>query len=281
MQLACQSLGGEVKPGPQPRVRPGRSATSTSADGLFAGVPTETVVWMSHGDQVQHGQRRLRPAGRHRHLPARRRPAPQRGRSTACSSTPRSATRRTAASILRNFLYDVCGCQGTVEDGRRSSSETVEELRQRDRQAPRHLRAVRRRRFVGDGGPARHGPSARRSRASSWTTGCCARARSRRCSSTFRDHFQADLHVVDARRPLPATPWPASPTRRRSGSIIGHVFIDVFKDEAQRIDERQVPGAGHALPRRDRERRLGRTARRRTSRCTTTSAACRRSWASS
>ena len=42
------------------------------------------------------------------------------------------------------------------------------------------------------------------------------------------------------------------PERKRR--IIGHVFIDVFEEEAQRIGRRRLPGAGHALPRRDRER---------------------------
>ena len=83
---------------------------------------------------------------------------------------------------------------------------------------------------------------------------------------TFRDYFKADLHVVDAPRPVPLGARPASPIRRRSGSIIGHVFIDVFKDEAKSHPGREVPRPGHALPRRDRERRRRPTARPRRSR---------------
>src|SRR5579885_2778693 len=52
MQLACHFLGGEVKPAPSREF--GRAHCHvTQADGLFQGVPEETVVWMSHGDQVQ------------------------------------------------------------------------------------------------------------------------------------------------------------------------------------------------------------------------------------
>src|SRR5256885_12285731 len=52
MQLACQVLGGEVKPGTT-RGEFGRAACRIhEAEGLFAGMPSETTVWMSHGDQV-------------------------------------------------------------------------------------------------------------------------------------------------------------------------------------------------------------------------------------
>src|SRR5262249_53836111 len=52
MQLACQALGGEVKPGTSREF--GRALCRIQdSNSLFAGVPQETVVWMSHGDQVQ------------------------------------------------------------------------------------------------------------------------------------------------------------------------------------------------------------------------------------
>src|SRR5436190_17989533 len=52
MQLACQALGGEVKPAPSREF--GRAQCRIhEEDGLFSGVPEETIVWMSHGDQVQ------------------------------------------------------------------------------------------------------------------------------------------------------------------------------------------------------------------------------------
>ena len=52
MQLACQALGVEVRPAPSREF--GRAVCRVrQAEGLFDGVPTETVVWMSHGDQVQ------------------------------------------------------------------------------------------------------------------------------------------------------------------------------------------------------------------------------------
>src|SRR5438067_4631984 len=51
MQLACQVLGGQVKPGATREF--GRAHIHVlNPDGLFKDVPADTVVWMSHGDQV-------------------------------------------------------------------------------------------------------------------------------------------------------------------------------------------------------------------------------------
>src|SRR5215213_5244191 len=49
MQLACQVLGGEVKPAASREF--GRAVCHIhEAAGLFEGVPPEITVWMSHGD---------------------------------------------------------------------------------------------------------------------------------------------------------------------------------------------------------------------------------------
>src|SRR5207253_7202784 len=51
LHLACQCLGGEVKPAASREF--GRAHIRLQDhDPLFAGVPDETIVWMSHGDQV-------------------------------------------------------------------------------------------------------------------------------------------------------------------------------------------------------------------------------------
>jgi len=64
---------------------------------------------------------------------------------------------------------------------------------------------------------------------------------------TFRDHFHADLHVVDARdRFLQALAGIADPQEKRR--VIGHVFIDVFKDEAKRIEKVKFLAQGTLYP---------------------------------
>jgi GMP synthase (glutamine-hydrolysing) len=64
---------------------------------------------------------------------------------------------------------------------------------------------------------------------------------------TFKDHFRADLHVVDAReRFLKALEGITDPQEKRR--IIGHVFIDVFKDEAKRIENAHFLAQGTLYP---------------------------------
>jgi len=52
MQLACHLLGGKVLPSASREFGPA-TCHIQDANGLFAGVPREIAVWMSHGDQVQ------------------------------------------------------------------------------------------------------------------------------------------------------------------------------------------------------------------------------------
>src|SRR5215472_3543696 len=52
MHLACEALGGKVESAPAREF--GRTACRiTNEDELLAGLPQETEVWMSHGDQVE------------------------------------------------------------------------------------------------------------------------------------------------------------------------------------------------------------------------------------
>jgi GMP synthase (glutamine-hydrolysing) len=65
--------------------------------------------------------------------------------------------------------------------------------------------------------------------------------------NTFKGNFQADLHVVDAqRRFLDALAGVSDPQEKRR--IIGHVFIDVFKDEARRISNVRFLAQGTLYP---------------------------------
>ena len=147
MQLACQALGGAGRAGG--RAREYGRATLHASPTPDAPVPRRarprSTVWMSHGDQVQTVGRRLRPAGRHRHLPGRRRPAPHpagvrpavppRGqphaRTAAASCATSSATCAAASGLwkMQSFIEQtvadvrarvgdkrvICGLSGGVD----------------------------------------------------------------------------------------------------------------------------------------------------------------------
>src|SRR5437868_6741021 len=110
MHLACQALGGEVKPG-RSREYGRASCRIHENEGLFAGLTPETTVWMSHGDQVEAvngdflalAATDTCPIAAVRHFS---RPV------YGLQFHPEVSHTRDGAVILRNFLQAVCGCQG-------------------------------------------------------------------------------------------------------------------------------------------------------------------------
>jgi GMP synthase (glutamine-hydrolysing) len=112
MDLLAVDLGGGVAPAER-REYGHASVTVDEATGLFAKLPAELAVWMSHGDVVTA----LPPGFR----------AVAHSLNSACAAFvgpakqygiqfhPEVAHTPLGRDILRNFLFDVCGCAGTWE----------------------------------------------------------------------------------------------------------------------------------------------------------------------
>jgi GMP synthase (glutamine-hydrolysing) len=110
LQLMAQQMGGEVKPSGNRGYGYGRLTVTDASTRLFTGLPREIDVWLSHGDRVTQ-----LPSGFH--MTAKTEEGvnafenPERN-IYGVQFHPEVAHTPLGTQILRNFLFEVCGCKG-------------------------------------------------------------------------------------------------------------------------------------------------------------------------
>ncbi|MFH0847720.1 MAG: glutamine-hydrolyzing GMP synthase [Chloroflexota bacterium] len=109
MQTITQELGGKVTPGAKYEYGHAVLHISDLASPLFAGVPTTTPVWMSHGDLIAE-----MPPGFSALAYTENSPFAAMGSDNiyGLQFHPEVIHTPTGKTILRNFVYKICGCQG-------------------------------------------------------------------------------------------------------------------------------------------------------------------------
>ena len=110
MQLLAVNLGGAVAPAE--RREYGQASVTVDDDaGLFARLPSELSVWMSHGDVVTELPTGYRAIAHSLNSSCAAFVGP--GSRYGIQFHPEVAHTPLGRDILRNFLMDVCGCAGT------------------------------------------------------------------------------------------------------------------------------------------------------------------------
>jgi GMP synthase (glutamine-hydrolysing) len=227
MQLGCQLLGGSVDPAPAREY--GRARLQIlQHEGLLGGIPAQTSVWMSHGDQVSGLDGEFIALARTETCPfAAVRHSKE--RFFGVQFHPEVTHTPHGVDILRNFLFGICGCSGSWKMSEFMEAECV---RIKERVGDRRV-------ICGlSGGVDSSVVAALLSRAIGNQLTCIfvdnglLRKNERELvESTFRDHFDIDLRVVDAIDAfLGDLEGVTDPQEKRR--LIGHRFIEVFKEAA-------------------------------------------------
>jgi len=246
MQIACHKLGAHLEKADHREF--GRAALNVvEVNGLLGAIPSKTTVWMSHGDQISeltsHGFKILArtptcPAAAVAHV--------QDGiRFYGVQFHPEVTHTPHGIDILRNFLFEIAGCKGTwrMADFAHAQQERIAE-------------AVGDQRVIcglsGGVDSAVCAALLHKSIGDQLTcvfvdTGLLRKNERELVETTFRDHFDADLRVVDAADDfLGDLAGITDPQEKRR--LIGHRFIEVFKETAKDIPGANVLAQGTLYP---------------------------------
>jgi len=244
MQLACESLGGQVQSSAVREYGRAQCKIGVSDEVLFAGLPEETQVWMSHGDQVTHVSDDFTPlattdtcpvaAVKHKSLPI-----------YGLQFHPEVTHTPLGGKVLANFLLRVCGCEGLWKMGDFADA-AVQQIRTQ----------------VGDsrvicglsGGVDSAVVAALIYRAIGPQLSCILvdngllrKDEEDSVIEEFTNHFKTDLHVVKAEDQfLNALAGIVEPQEKRQR--IGHEFIECFTAEATKIEDAHFLAQGTLYP---------------------------------
>jgi GMP synthase (glutamine-hydrolysing) len=230
MQIGGQLLGAEVRASSSREY--GRThLVITHPASLLEHIGDSQMVWMSHGDQVTDLPEDFQSLAYTENCPY----AVVKHRDKdfyGVQFHPEVSHTPCGSRIIRNFLFEICGCKG---DWQMSSyiEKAVEEIRQR----------VGKERVVCalSGGVDSTVVASLIHRAVGdqlacifVDTGLLREGEAETIRKTFTEYFPIELHAVDAReRFLKKLRGVVDPERKRK--IIGHEFIAIFKEEALRL----------------------------------------------
>ncbi|MEA3471419.1 MAG: glutamine-hydrolyzing GMP synthase [Thermodesulfobacteriota bacterium] len=243
MQLMAQMLGGVVEKGRSGEYGPS-SIEIVSSTGIFRGMESPLDVWMSHGDHVA-----AVPEGFHVQAITHDCPIASMedggGKRYGIQFHPEVVHTPKGIDIIRNFIFHMAGCTGDWTMGR-FAEESVEKIKD----------------TVGDsnvicglsGGVDSTVAAALINRAIGnqmkaifVDNGLLRKGEVDEIRTLFTEDYKLDIRIVDARaRFLDALRGVIDPEKKRK--IIGETFIDVFRDEAERIESARFLAQGTLYP---------------------------------
>jgi GMP synthase (glutamine-hydrolysing) len=247
LQLIAYQLGGEVDPAARREYGSAQLQVDDRTD-LFAGVATGngqgTRVWMSHGDHLTRLPPGFEPIAHTDNAPICAIRDPRR-KIFGVQFHPEVVHTPEGKTVLRNFLYSICGCSG----GWNSTSfihQAVNEIRSTvgtgrvicalSGGVDSSVAAVLLHRAIGDQLQCIH-----------INNGLMRKGESEAVLGMFRERYRINLDYVDATdRFLDALAGVSDPERKRK--IIGKLFIDIFEEEAAKLGRVDFLAQGTLYP---------------------------------
>jgi len=244
LQVMAHSLGGKVEPAKAREYGRAKLHLADAKHPFLHGIPQDTTVWMSHGDQVQSLGDEFIPVASTPTCPLaavvhKSRPFYGVQFHPEVTHTPRGE------QIFQNFLYEICKCSGdwTMEN---FIEQTVARVRKQVGSAKvicglsggvdSSVTAALLHKAIGD-----------QLICIFVDNGLLRKNERELVETTFRQHFKINLIVNDATEHfLGSLKGVTDPQEKRK--IIGREFIEAFKREANSIDGAKFLAQGTLYP---------------------------------
>ncbi|GBE39720.1 GMP synthase [glutamine-hydrolyzing] [bacterium BMS3Bbin08] len=243
MQLMARVFGGRVTSSRKREYGRAELVTDDKKD-IFKSIPSRGVVWMSHGDRILRYPRGFKPIAHTNNSPVAAMADKKRG-FFALQFHPEVVHTEHGRRILKNFLFNVCGCKPkwTMKSFIDTTTQDIKEKAGKDKvicaisggvdsavTAVLMNRAIKKQLtciFV-DNGVLRKGEA-------------------KKVETTLRRHFRMNIVCVDAsKRFLKKLKGIADPEKKRK--IIGNEFIRIFEEQAKKIKGAKFLAQGTLYP---------------------------------
>ena len=243
MQALTHQLGGKVSSGLKREYGHAVLRQNVAGHPIFKGLPLEMPVWMSHGDEISEP-----PPGFSSLAYTDNAPVAVLGNERGIIGLqfhPEVSHTPNGADILKNFLYEVCGCRGTWTP---ASFITEATDRIRDQVGGGKVICA----LSGGVDSAVTAALVQKAIGDQLTcifvdNGLLRREESERVRGVFERHLNLNLIYVDAvDRFLERLEGVTDPERKRH--IIGEEFIRVFEEEAGELGEVNYLAQGTLYP---------------------------------